>query len=159
MAEPVRSIAITRVFEAPPERVWREWTEPERFADWFGGPEAEIPLSTVTMDVRAGGAWRLTMFAGPARHEIHWWGEYREVAEPERLVFTLSDAAGRSTRSTSSPCCWPTSATAAPRCASSSAGACRRRRSTPRAPAGATSSTGSPSGWPPRRLRSVRRLG
>ena len=91
MPEPVRSIAITRVFEAPPERVWREWTEPERFADWFGGPEAEIPLSTVTMDVRAGGAWRLTMFAGPARHEIHWWGEYREVAEPERLVFTLSD--------------------------------------------------------------------
>ena len=40
MAEP--GIDITRVFEAPRERVWREWTEPERFADWFGG-EAEIP--------------------------------------------------------------------------------------------------------------------
>ncbi len=91
MAEPVRSIALTRVFDAPRERVWREWTEPERFADWFGGPESEIPLATVDMDVRAGGAWRLTMFAGPGRHEIRWWGEYREVAEPERLVFTLSD--------------------------------------------------------------------
>ena len=27
----------------------------------------------------------------PERHEIHWWGVYREVVEPERLVFTISD--------------------------------------------------------------------
>ena len=91
MAEAIRAITITRVFDAPRERVWQEWTEPARFADWFGGPTAEIPLTSVAMDVRAGGAWRLTMFAGPARREIHWWGEYREVDEPERLVFTLSD--------------------------------------------------------------------
>ena len=91
MDEPVRVIDITRVFDAPRERVWREWTEPGRFADWFGGPQSEVPLSTVAMDVRAGGAWRLTMFAGPARREIHWWGEYREVHPPERLVLTLSD--------------------------------------------------------------------
>jgi uncharacterized protein YndB with AHSA1/START domain len=84
-------ITITRVFAAPRERVWREWTEPARFADWFGGSESEVPLSTVSMDVRPGGSWRLTMFAGAERHEIHWKGEYREVVEPERLVFTVSD--------------------------------------------------------------------
>ena len=84
-------IAITRVFDAPRERVWREWTEPERFADWYGGGDAEVPLSSVSMDVREGGAWRLTMFAGPGRREIRWKGEYREVAEPERLVFTVTD--------------------------------------------------------------------
>ena len=84
-------IEITRVFDAPRERVWREWTEPERFADWFGGSESEVPVSTVSMDVREGGAWRATMFAGPARREIHWKGEYREVVEPERLVFALFD--------------------------------------------------------------------
>jgi uncharacterized protein YndB with AHSA1/START domain len=84
-------IDITRVFDAPRERVWREWTEPERFADWFGGPESEVPLATVSMDVRPGGAWRLTMFAGPGRREIRWRGEYQEVVEPERLVFTVSD--------------------------------------------------------------------
>jgi len=93
MAEPVRSIAITRVFEAPRERVWREWTEPERFADWFGG-DAEVPVSTVSMDVREGGAWRATMFAGPDRREIRWKGEYREVVPPKRLVFTVSDLPG-----------------------------------------------------------------
>lgn len=83
-------IQITRVFAAPRERVWQEWTHPEAFADWFGTAELEVPLSTVSMDVRPGGAWRLMMLAEPGR-EIHWRGEYREVVEPERLVFTVSD--------------------------------------------------------------------
>ena len=91
MAEP--GITIVRVFDAPRERVWREWTEPERFADWFGGSESEVPPSSVSMDVRPGGSWRLTMFA--ARGEIHWNGEYREVDEPERLVFTVTDQPGQ----------------------------------------------------------------
>jgi uncharacterized protein YndB with AHSA1/START domain len=84
-------IRITRVFDAPRERVWSEWTEPVAFADWFGGPECEVPLDSVTMDVRPGGAWKLTMFAPPDRRRIDWWGEYREVEEPERLVLTMSD--------------------------------------------------------------------
>jgi uncharacterized protein YndB with AHSA1/START domain len=31
------------------------------------------------------------MYAGPERREIRWLGEYREVVEPERLVFTVTD--------------------------------------------------------------------
>jgi uncharacterized protein YndB with AHSA1/START domain len=84
-------ITINRVFDAPRERIWQEWTEPEPFADWFGGLESKIPLASVEMDVRPGGKWRLTMFAEPGSREIHWYGEYREVVEPERLVFTISD--------------------------------------------------------------------
>ena len=87
-------ITMTRVFDAPREDVWKEWTEPERFAGWYGGSESEVPVGTVSMDVREGGAWRATMFAGPDRHEIRWKGEYREVVEPERLVFTVSDRPG-----------------------------------------------------------------
>jgi uncharacterized protein YndB with AHSA1/START domain len=87
-------ITIARVFDAPRERVWKEWTEAEPFADWFGGGESEVPLSSVSMDVRPGGSWHLTMFAGPGRHEIHWKGEYLEVLESERLVFTISDQPG-----------------------------------------------------------------
>jgi uncharacterized protein YndB with AHSA1/START domain len=82
-------ISITRVFEAPRERVWREFTEPDRFADWFGAAEGEMPPSSVAMDVRVGGAWRLTMRIRDG--EVSWHGEYREVVEPERIVFTLSD--------------------------------------------------------------------
>ena len=93
MAEPAADrrlgLTITRVFGAPRERVWREWTEPERFAGWFGGPDADVPLDTVAMDVRPGGAWRATMFSGG--REIRWKGEYVEVDPPGRLVLTFSD--------------------------------------------------------------------
>jgi uncharacterized protein YndB with AHSA1/START domain len=85
-------IAITRVFDAPRERIWREWTDPEAFADWFGGHDGVVPLSSVSLDVRPGGSWSLTMLAG--RGEIHWHGEYREVVEPKRLVLTFSDRPG-----------------------------------------------------------------
>jgi uncharacterized protein YndB with AHSA1/START domain len=82
-------ITLVRVFDAPRERVWKEWTEPERFADWFGGVEFEVPVSSVVMDVREGGAWRLTMVTD--RGETLWHGEYQEVVEPSRVVFTVSD--------------------------------------------------------------------
>lgn len=84
-----RTIEIVRVFDAPPERLWKEWTEPERFADWFGGVEAHVPLSSVEMDVREGGAWRLTMQVD--HREIYWHGSYEEVVEPSRVVFTVTD--------------------------------------------------------------------
>jgi uncharacterized protein YndB with AHSA1/START domain len=91
-SDPVaEGITITRVFDAPRELVFRAWTEPERFARWFGGPGTEVPPSTVSMEVRPGGAWRATMFAGPDRREIRWQGVYREVVAPERLVFTITD--------------------------------------------------------------------
>jgi uncharacterized protein YndB with AHSA1/START domain len=72
--------------------VWKEWTEPERFADWFGGGEAEVPLSTVLMDVREGapGGRRCSPAPAAARSK----GEYREVVAPKRLVFTVSDRPG-----------------------------------------------------------------
>ena len=89
MAE--HGFAVTRVFEAPRDRVWREWTQPEAFADWFGGPQCEIPIESVAMDVRPGGALRATMYVGPRRREIRWSGEFREVDEPARLVFTITD--------------------------------------------------------------------
>ncbi len=87
-------IRIIRVFAALRERVWAEWTEPEAFADWYGGPQCEVSLDTVSMDVRPGGKWSLTMFAPPDRRRIDWKGEYLEVVAPERLSFTVSDQPG-----------------------------------------------------------------
>jgi len=84
-------ITITRVFDAPRELVFKAWTEPARFAQWFGGHESSIPLASVSMDVRPGGAWRALMLAGPDKTEIHWKGTYLEVTPPEKLVFTLTD--------------------------------------------------------------------
>jgi uncharacterized protein YndB with AHSA1/START domain len=87
-------ITITRVFDAPREAVFRAWTEPVRFAQWFGLPGSTVPVESVSMDVRPGGTWRATMLVGPDRTEIHWRGVYREVVAPGRLVFTLTDQPG-----------------------------------------------------------------
>lgn len=84
-------ITMTRVFDAPIEVVWKEWIEPEAFADWFGSPTGEVPLDTVSMDVRPGGAWRMTMFNGANRRRIEWRGTYLEVDPPTRLVFNITD--------------------------------------------------------------------
>ena len=96
MAEPAPDrrlgFTLTRVFDAPRERVWREWTEPERFADWFGGREAHIPVDSVSMDVRPGGRWRATMHYDGV--ESQWEGVYREVVEPARLVLTFAHQPG-----------------------------------------------------------------
>jgi uncharacterized protein YndB with AHSA1/START domain len=92
MADAEPGLRITRVFDAPRAEVWKEWTEPRRFADWFGGRGVDVPLESVSMDVRPGGVWRATMLIpGADRSEIHWAGEYREVAAPERLVLTFTD--------------------------------------------------------------------
>jgi uncharacterized protein YndB with AHSA1/START domain len=86
-------IDITWTFDAPREEVWREWTEAERFADWYGGPDFEVPLETMSWDFRQGGKFNLVMH-GDGR-EIHWDGEFVEVKPPERLVFTVSDRPGQ----------------------------------------------------------------
>lgn len=80
-------VTIVRIFEADREKVWKEWTEPEPFGDWYGGAASEMRMEV--MEVEEGGAWRGTMTAG--RREIKWWGEYRDVVEPKLLTFTVSD--------------------------------------------------------------------
>jgi uncharacterized protein YndB with AHSA1/START domain len=78
---------IVRVFDAPRERVWAEWTRPDAFADWFGGADVEVVVAE--LDARAGGALRATMhFDG---REIHWLGEYLEVDPPRRLRLAITD--------------------------------------------------------------------
>ena len=91
MAEtPAPDIDLIWTFDAPRQEVWREWTEPERFADWYGGPTYPIATDEISMDVREGGKWSAVM-RGPNDHVIHWDGEYLEVRAPERLSFTVSD--------------------------------------------------------------------
>lgn len=82
-------IDITRVLDAPRERVFEAWTTPEHFAAWYGG-DAEVPLDRLSMDVRPGGASSLVIVVPGTEMPFH--GVYREVVAPERLVFTLKDA-------------------------------------------------------------------
>jgi uncharacterized protein YndB with AHSA1/START domain len=80
-----QEIAITRVYEAPRELVWRAWTEAEELVQWWGPPGWSTSLDTVTMDVRPGGDFRLTSVSDQG-DEMPVVGVYREVVELERLV-------------------------------------------------------------------------
>jgi uncharacterized protein YndB with AHSA1/START domain len=41
-------IVIVRIFDAPRELVFKAWTEPERFATWFGEHDSSIPLENIS---------------------------------------------------------------------------------------------------------------
>jgi uncharacterized protein YndB with AHSA1/START domain len=89
MTEPAgaQEITISRVFDAPRELVWKAWTEPEQLASWWGPPGWTNPLSKIRMDVRPGGAFRIVSISDADGTEMPSQGIYREVVEPERLVF------------------------------------------------------------------------
>ncbi len=81
-------LTITRVFDAPRSLVFKAWTAPEHLARWWG-PKGFTTLSCA-MDVRPGGAWFRRM-RSPEGSEHTKRGVYREIVEPERLVFTYAD--------------------------------------------------------------------
>lgn len=83
-------IQAVRVIQAPPERVFAAWTEPELFAQWFGTEQVEVPLDSVSLDVRVGGSWRAQILI-PGGPEISWAGEYLVVEAPDRLTLTITD--------------------------------------------------------------------
>jgi len=80
-------LRLNRRFNAPRERVFDAWTNPEVLKDWWhAGPEWETPVAEV--DLRPGGSYRLAM-RDPESGQTHTLvGEYREVQPPERLVYT-----------------------------------------------------------------------
>src|SRR6266700_4700312 len=80
-----RELVITRIFDAPRELVFKVWTDPKHMAQWWGPQGFTNPVCEI--DVRPGGALRIVMRAPVgAQHPMR--GVFREILEPERLVFT-----------------------------------------------------------------------
>jgi len=82
--EPI--VVMTRLFDAPRERIFRAYTDPALMARWWG-PHG-FTIEVCELNVRPGGAWRIHHRA-PDGSEYRFKGQYREVAEPERLVSTF----------------------------------------------------------------------
>lgn len=79
-----REIVIARVFDAPRERVFEAWTNPDHLPHWFG-PKG-FTLTTHELDVRVGGRWRF-VFQGPDGTNYDNRIVFLEVKRPELLVF------------------------------------------------------------------------
>jgi uncharacterized protein YndB with AHSA1/START domain len=79
------SLTLKRRFNAPPEKVFSAWTDPEKVKRWMGPGEVKV-LST-EVDARTGGRFRWVMQAPDGeKHDVS--GVFREFIPNEKLVFT-----------------------------------------------------------------------
>lgn len=87
-----KSVEIERMLDAPIEKVWAMWAESEHFAAWYGPQGAVIPTSE--FDQRVGGRRFVVMEMetpnGPMK--MGFVGEFLEIDEPNRLVYTEAAA-------------------------------------------------------------------
>ena len=79
------SLIIRRRFNAPPEKVFSAWTDPEKVKRWMG--PGDIKAVSAESDPRKGGRYRWVMKSPDGEdHDVS--GVYREVIPNEKLVFT-----------------------------------------------------------------------
>ncbi|HEX2096917.1 MAG TPA: SRPBCC domain-containing protein [Solirubrobacterales bacterium] len=85
-ADTDQQVLITRVFDAPRERVFRAWTDPDEVAAWYGPEHMEAPRERIKIEPRVGGRWELTMVRRDGAGEFSIGYEIVELVEPELIV-------------------------------------------------------------------------
>lgn len=92
-AQQEREIVITRILEAPRELVFKAWTDPQHLIHWWAPKGCTTPFCKV--DLRPGGKFHFCMRLVDGR-DIWGIGIFREIAAPERIVYTdsFADAEG-----------------------------------------------------------------
>lgn len=78
-------LVLTRLIDAPPEKVYRCWTEPELLKQWFAPRPYTTPVAE--LDVRPGGSANIVM-RGPDGKDLPNPGVYLEVVPGRRIVST-----------------------------------------------------------------------
>lgn len=99
MTDNDNAVVIERTFDAPIALIWKMWTDPEHFKNWYGPDGVTIPVAK--MDLRVGGSRLVCMEMRTPDGPMQMWftGEYLEVVENERLAYTesMSDESGNVT--------------------------------------------------------------
>lgn len=81
------TITIVREFDAPPDKVFRAWTDAELFAQWIG--PRSIDTRVDYWDARTGGSWRYTAVRD-GEQIASFYGSFHEVRPNQRLVQTFT---------------------------------------------------------------------
>lgn len=89
-------IMIRRQFNAPPDIVFRAWTDPELVKLWWAPQGLGVSIVSCDADLRVGGRYRYVL-RNPDGETMAFSGEYREIEPAQRLVYTqvlelMSDA-------------------------------------------------------------------
>jgi uncharacterized protein YndB with AHSA1/START domain len=80
-----RELVLTRVFNAPRERVFKAFTDPKQLAKWWGPRGFTTPVCEV--DLRPSGSRRLVMRSSDGV-DYPLTGHFLEIVENERIVMT-----------------------------------------------------------------------
>jgi uncharacterized protein YndB with AHSA1/START domain len=86
-----RELVVTRTFNGPAHLVFEAWTKPDLFRQWWVPKSMGMTLLSCDLDVRVGGGYRLVFAADP--EPMAFFGTYREVTPPSRLVWTNEESA------------------------------------------------------------------
>jgi len=81
-----REIMLTRLFDAPIELVFEAMTKPEHVRKWWGILDDRYSVTQCDIDLRPGGKWKFV--GGTPQGQACFYGEYREIDAPWRLVYT-----------------------------------------------------------------------
>jgi uncharacterized protein YndB with AHSA1/START domain len=85
-AAAAQEVLITRIFDAPRERIFRAWIDPDEVSVWYGPEGFDAPRERIHIDARPGGRWELTMVRRDGGAELTIGYDILELVEPERLV-------------------------------------------------------------------------
>lgn len=80
-------LVVRGEFNAPPELVWKAWTDPAQVKQWLGGADEEMTVESVSMDLRVGGKFRIQMRKSDGEYFTAA-GTYLEVNPGARLAHT-----------------------------------------------------------------------
>lgn len=89
-----RRFTITRILDAPPQTVFDCWTDPDQMT-WWGPDGTTTPRDTISVDLRPGGFWRLTMINDQTGERYPTEGIFTDVEAPHLLRFTWGDQGHR----------------------------------------------------------------
>jgi uncharacterized protein YndB with AHSA1/START domain len=81
-----QEVVITRIFDAPREKVFRAWTEPDQVAAWYGPEHFDTPAERIRIQAHVGGRWEVTMVQHGGGAEFAIGYEILELVEPELIV-------------------------------------------------------------------------
>ena len=78
-------LQLKRVLPVSRERVFAAWIDPKKLKLWWGPGEVECLDAEV--DLRVGGRYKI-LLKGESNQPFSVSGEYKEISEPQKLVFT-----------------------------------------------------------------------
>ncbi|MFH8385286.1 SRPBCC domain-containing protein [Kitasatospora sp. NPDC018058] len=85
-------LTITRVFDAPRERVFKAFTDPDQLSRFWSPVGTSLPVDKIKVDARPGGVFETVMVADADGTEYPMSAVYLDVVEPEKIAFTVTGA-------------------------------------------------------------------